>query len=180
LWRVINFCKESLSVFSLWFRLKRSNTCFFLFCLFSSHVTRRAHSDHETMYCNLLHLFTVIMIVKFKGAVSQGFCQEFKIEKEIKSKILNLFEPKKDITEVRSFIKQCLHIFTLWKQIRFTKPFQASPYWHQLKYLVFMKWKNTVSKMNGFRLFFLEANFARYPYTSLAIVRQKRQLGKIK
>ena len=57
--------------------------------------------------------------------------------------------------KVHSFLKQCLHDLILWKQgLFFTKPFQASPCWHQLKDHLFIKWKKikkiTVSKMNRF------------------------------
>ena len=74
----IHSCSETDS--SVWKEKKQHLFLSFLFVF--SHVTRRAHSDHETVYCNLLHLFTVIMIVKFKGAVSQAFCQEFKTGKK--------------------------------------------------------------------------------------------------
>ena len=37
-------------------------------------------------------------------------------------------------------------IFILWKQGRFTKPFQASSIWYQLKDLVFIKWKILIQK----------------------------------
>ena len=35
-------------------------------------------------------------------------------------------------------------------KVLLTKAFQASPTWHQLKELVFINWKNTISKINGF------------------------------
>ena len=37
-------------------------------------------------------------------------------------------------------------IFIFWKQGPFTKPFQAYPSWHQVKDLVFIKWKTLFQK----------------------------------
>ena len=45
--------------------------------------------------------------------------------------------------KVHSFLNSVSKIFILWKQGPFTKPFKASPSWHQLKDLVFIKMKNT-------------------------------------
>ena len=39
-------------------------------------------------------------------------------------------------------------------KVLFTKPFQASPCWHKLKCLVFIKSKNTVSKLCDYISFF--------------------------
>ena len=53
------------------------------------------------------------------------------------------------VAKVHLFLKRCLHnLPCMKKEILFTKPYQASPSWRQLKDLVFINWKNTVSKMN--------------------------------
>ena len=41
-------------------------------------------------------------------------------------------------------------MFILWKQGLFTKLFQANPSWHQLKDLVFIKWKTLFQKWIDF------------------------------
>ena len=42
---------------------------------------------------------------------------------------------KISFTKVLTFLKHCLHDLNF----TFTKPFQASPRWHQLKYLIFIR-----------------------------------------
>ena len=53
--------------------------------------------------------------------------------------------------KVHLFLKVFARSSLYKNKVLFTKPFQASPSWHQMTYLVFIKSKNTQAKFHSFR-----------------------------
>ena len=125
-----------------------------------SHYARTRCTDRygdSSLNCSNLQSISIWIRAHWLVGKDSYLCNRTKLQ--LFQKWLSMRLDYLSLSKVHWFLKKVSALSSLYEnKVLFTKPFQASSIWHQLKDVVFINWKGAVSKMNEFYHLFIFLN----------------------